>query len=118
MKLLVFLFWVILILFTSFILLSFLFRAIPWNQKVDADVQRTFAFIFSVFITTIFGLVVKDLVTYTWNQDCNPIFGIPTNSDAPFIGTAVCEVALDSTLLVLFAISWLVLHVFLLTLIR
>jgi hypothetical protein len=117
MKLLVFIFWCLFILFGSFILLTFLFQLINWKQKVTTDVSRTWAFIFSIFIVSIFGLVVKDMITYTYGQDCSPIFGIPTGPLGPAYGAAYCQIALDSTLIILFGISWIVLHVFLLTLI-
>jgi hypothetical protein len=99
-------------------LLSFLFEAISWHQKPDRDIIRTWAFIFSIFITTIFSAIIKDNVTYTYNQDCNPIFGIPSGPTAPFFGQIFCTVALDATLLILFGIGWVALHTFLLTLIK
>ena len=117
MKLLVFIFWCLFVLFSVFILLSFLFQSIRWTQKVSPDVSRTWAFIFSVFIVSIFGLIIKDFVTYTYGVDCSPIFGVPANSDGPAVGAAYCEIALDASLLILFGISYIILHVFLLTLI-
>ncbi len=118
MKLLVFIFWVLFVLFSVFILLSFLFQSIKWTQKVDPDVSRTWAFIFSLFIVSIFGLIIKDFITYTYGQDCSPIFGIPAGSEGPAFGAAYCEIARDASLLILFAISWISLHVFLLALVK
>lgn len=86
MELTTFILWIIIIIFTVFILVVFLLKPSHFRQKVSHHDRILWSLVIATFATLIFGLIVKPYITYNY---CIP----PTLLSTFFPGTSCSEIS-------------------------
>ncbi len=66
MELTRFIFWLLVIIFTVFIISALLFNPKNYTQKITESDRILWSLIVTIFVTLIFGLIMKPYITYNY----------------------------------------------------